>query len=103
VLAVSVTLHEVTGSCSRARSNHSAFLPADQRSPYCAGDSADYGALGLAVVMSIGPAVSQAVYTRRQQDKNKHQQHRDDVFLFDVLYHWYTLLLLRLLSGLEPV
>jgi hypothetical protein len=87
MLAVSVTLDEVARSCARARSNRSTLLPADQGSAYRAGYSTDNGDLRLAVVMSVGPPVSQAVRSNGQHNKNEHQQHCDDVLLSDVLYH----------------
>jgi hypothetical protein len=90
--AVSVTLDDVARSCARSGSNHSALLPADQASAYRADDSADNGALRLAVVMSVWPPVSQAVRSKGQHNKNEHQQHHDDVLLSYALYHWHTLL-----------
>jgi hypothetical protein len=87
-----MSLYEVARSCTRARSNHSALLPADQASAYRADDSADNRALSLAVVMSVGPLVSQALRGNRQHDKNEHQQHRDDVLFSISLYHYHPLL-----------
>jgi hypothetical protein len=85
--AVSATLHDVARSCARSGPNHGALLPADQASAYCADDSADNSALRLAVVMSVGSPVSQAVLSKGQHNENEHQQHRDDVLLSDFLYH----------------
>jgi hypothetical protein len=85
--AVSVTLDHVARSCARSGTNHSALLPADQASAYRAGDSADNGALGLTMVMSVGPLVSHAVSSKGQHNKNQHQQHRDEILLSDILYH----------------
>ena len=90
---VSMSLYEVARSCTRARSNHSALLPADQASAYRADDSADNGSLSLAVVMSVGPPVSQAVRSNGQYNKNEHQQHCDDVLFSISLYHYHPLLL----------
>ena len=53
MLAVTVTLDEIAGSCSGARSNDCAFLPADQCSADCPGNSANHGSLGLTVVMAV--------------------------------------------------
>jgi hypothetical protein len=91
--AVSVSLYEVACSCARSRPNHSALLPADQASAYRADDSADNRAFSLAVVMSVGPLVSQALRGKCQHNKNEHQQHRDDVLFSISLYHYHPLLL----------
>jgi len=72
LLAVSVTLYEVTSTRARAGSDYCAFLPADQRSTYRSGNSTDNSALSLAVMMSIGTPVSQTIHGSGQYDKGKH-------------------------------
>ena len=69
MLAVSVTLDQVTRSGSGARSNHSAFLASNQRSADRACHSANNRALGLAVVVSVRSPVGQA-FGGRQNDKS---------------------------------
>jgi hypothetical protein len=98
---VSMSLYEVACSRARARSNHSALLPADQASAYRADDSADNGAFSLAVVMSVGPLVSQALHGKCQHNKNEHQQHRDNVLFSISLYHYHPLLLKEKLPRLQ--
>src|SRR5438034_8105595 len=88
---VSMSLHEVACSCAGARSNHSALLSADQASAYRADDSADNSALSLAVVMSVGPLVSQPLGGKCQHNKNEHQQHRNNVLFSISLYHFHPL------------
>ena len=93
-----MSLYEVACSRARARSNHSALLTADQPSAYRADDSADNGALSLAVVMSVGALVSQALGGKCQHNKNEHQQHRYNVLFSISLYHYHPLLLKEKLS-----
>ena len=90
---VSMSLYEVACSRARARSDDSAFLPADQASAYGANDSADNRALSLAVVMSVGALVSQPLGGKCQHNKNEHQQYRYNVLFSISLYHYHPLLL----------
>jgi hypothetical protein len=87
LLAVSVTLDKIARPCARARSNDRALLPANEASAYRADDPTHNGALRLAVVMSVRPAMGHAVHRGGQHNENEHQKHRDYVLLSDILYH----------------
>ena len=64
VMAVSVitmALNQVTSSSSRSCSDHRSFFPAKQRSADASDRSTDNRSSGLAVVVWIGPSMSQPV------------------------------------------
>jgi hypothetical protein len=90
MMSLLVAIDHVSCTCSCARAYQRAFLSAYQRAAYCSNRSADRDVFGLAgaMMMSVTASLTESVRRYRQHHKYKSQEHRNDVLLFNSLYHF---------------